>query len=83
MKKLAILMGLLIGMNISVFANSEDGVKALGPDATEAQKVLVREGAKNWCEDQVDAGKIDEDGREECVMDYFANHNLEEEPSCD
>ena len=76
-------MGFLLGMNMNVFANSEDGVKALGANATAADKALVRDGAKNWCDDQVDTGKIEEDGKEECVMDYFANHNLEEEPSCD
>jgi hypothetical protein len=25
----------------------------------------------------------DEDKREVCVVDYYAQHNLEEEPSCD
>jgi chromosome condensin MukBEF MukE localization factor len=83
MKKIIILMSFILGLSTNVFANATDGVKALGADATEAQKVLVRDGAKNWCEDQVDTGKIEEDGKEECVMDYFANHNLEEEPSCD
>ena len=83
MKKLAVLFGFLISVNFNVFANATDGVKALGENATEAQKVLVRNGAKDWCDDQVDTGKIEDDGREECVMDYFANHNLEEEPSCD
>ena len=83
MKKLAVLFGFLISVNFNVFANATDGVKALGENATEEQKVLVRNGAKDWCDDQVDTGKIEDDGREECVMDYFANHNLEEEPSCD
>ena len=82
-KKLAVLFGFLLSVNFNVFANATDGVKALGENATEAQKVLVRNGAKDWCDDQVDTGKIEDDGREECVMDYFANHNLEEEPSCD
>ena len=44
---------------------------------TEAQKEAVRQGAKEFCEDKED------DQREECVMDFYANHNLEEEPSCD
>ena len=83
MKKLAVLFGFLLSVNFNVLANATDGVKALGENATEEQKVLVRNGAKDWCDDQVDSGKIEDDGREECVMDYFANHNLEEEPSCD
>ncbi|HIM54821.1 MAG TPA: hypothetical protein EYI82_04975 [Gammaproteobacteria bacterium] len=83
MKKIIIVVGFLLGFNMSVLANSTDGVKALGDNATEAQKVLVRTGAQDWCGDQVDSGKIEDGDKEECVMDYFANHNLEEEPSCD
>lgn len=76
MKKLAILFGLLISLN--VFADAQDGVKTLGEEATEAQMQAVRDGAKTRCED-ID----DDDKREVCVVDYFAQHNLEEEPSCD
>ena len=83
MKKIIVLISFLLGLNASVLANSTDGVKALGGNATEAQKVLVRNGAQDWCGDQVDSGKIEDGDKEECVMDYFANHNLEEEPSCD
>ena len=83
MKKIIVLISFLLGLNASVLANSTDGVKALGDNATEAQKVLVRTGAQDWCGDQVDSGKIEDGDKEECVMDYFANHNLEEEPSCD
>ena len=83
MKKIIVLVSFLLGLNMSVLANSTDGVKALGENATEAQKVLVRTGAQDWCGDQVDSGKIEDGDKEECVMDYFANHNLEEEPSCD
>jgi hypothetical protein len=76
MKKLAILFGLLLSFN--VFADAKDGVAVLKDDATEKQMQAVRDGAKNRCED------IDyEDKREVCVVDYFALHNLEEEPSCD
>jgi hypothetical protein len=82
-KKIIVLISFLLGLNASVLANSTDGVKALGDNATEAQKVLVRTGAQDWCGDQVDSGKIEDGDKEECVMDYFANHNLEEEPSCD
>ncbi|AYQ57164.1 hypothetical protein BTHERMOSOX_603 [Bathymodiolus thermophilus thioautotrophic gill symbiont] len=76
MKKLAILFGLLLSFNI--FADAKDGVAVLNDDATEKQMQTVRDGAKNRCED-ID----DEDKREVCVVDYFAQHNLEEEPSCD
>ncbi|SHE20360.1 hypothetical protein BBROOKSOX_363 [Bathymodiolus brooksi thiotrophic gill symbiont] len=76
MKKLAILFGLLLSFN--VFADVKDGVAVLKDDATEKQMQAVRDGAKNRCED-ID----DEDKREVCVVDYFAQHNLEEEPSCD
>ncbi|CAC9623821.1 hypothetical protein [uncultured Gammaproteobacteria bacterium] len=76
MKKLAILFGLLLSFN--VFADTKDGVAVLKDDATEKQMQAVRDGAKNRCED-ID----DEDKREVCVVDYFAQHNLEEEPSCD
>ena len=74
-KKLAILFGFLLSFN--VFANATDGVKPLEANATEAQKQVIRDAAQDSCD-----GKED-DEKEECVMDYFANHNLEEEPSCD
>jgi hypothetical protein len=57
---------------------AKDGVAVLKDDATEKQMQAERDGAKNRCED-ID----DEDKREVCVVDYFAQHNLEEEPSCD
>lgn len=76
MRKLAILFGLLISFN--VFADAQDGVVALGDEATEVQMQTVRDGAKTRCED-ID----DDDKREICVVDYYAQHNLEEEPSCD
>jgi len=44
---------------------------------SEAQKKIVRDGAKDFCD------SAEEGAKEECVMDFFANHNLEEEPSCD
>lgn len=76
MRKLALLFGLLLSFN--VFADAQDGVAVLGDDATEAQMQKVRDGAKERCE-SVD----DENQREVCVVDYYAQHNLEEEPSCD
>jgi len=80
--KPAILAGIM-GLSLSSFAYPEDGIKPLNDNPTEGQMSVVRIGAKNWCEDQMDSGKITEDGREECVMDYFVQHNLDEEPSCD
>ncbi|CAC9445564.1 hypothetical protein BSPLISOX_1404 [uncultured Gammaproteobacteria bacterium] len=76
MKKLAILFGLLLSFN--VFADVKDGVAVLNDEPTEKQMQVVRDGAKDRCED-ID----DEDKREVCVVDYYAQHNLEEEPSCD
>ncbi|CAB5501606.1 hypothetical protein [uncultured Gammaproteobacteria bacterium] len=76
MKKLAILFGLLLSFN--VFADVKDGVAVLNDEPTEKQMQAVRDGAKDRCED-ID----DEDKREVCVVDYYAQHNLEEEPSCD
>ena len=76
MKKLAILFGLLL--SATTFAHMDgEKVSPLSKDATEAQKQVVRDGAKDFCE------SAEEDAKEECVMDFFANHNLEEEPSCD
>jgi hypothetical protein len=50
----------------------------LSDNPTEEQMQLVRDGARDLCEN------VDDDNeREMCVMDYFAEHNLEEEPSCD
>ncbi len=71
-KNLILLLGFLF--SFSVFA---DNVAPLGSNPTEAEKQVIRDAAQSTCEDQED------DEREECVMDYFANHNLEEEPSCD
>ena len=71
MRKIAILFGFLLSVN--AFAN----IPELGANATEAQKQVIRDGAQDFCD-----GKED-DEKEECVMDFFANHNLEEEPSCD
>lgn len=78
MKKLVLLFGLVATLNFNVLADAQDGVAVLGDDATEKQMQAVRDGGKARCED-ID----DEDQREVCVVDYFAQHNLEEEPSCD
>ncbi len=79
MKELVLLFGLALSMlSFNVLADAQDGVAALGDNATEEQMQAVRDGSKARCED-ID----DEDKREVCVIDYFAQHNLEEEPSCD
>ncbi len=75
MRKLAILFGFFLSFNAS--ADAKDGVKPLNANPTEAQIQVIRDAAKDSCDNKED------DEREECVMDYFANHNLEEEPSCD
>ncbi|BBB23955.1 conserved hypothetical protein [Isorropodon fossajaponicum endosymbiont JTNG4] len=75
MRKLVILFGFFLSFN--AFADAKDGVKPLSANPTEAQRQVIRDAAKDSCDGQED------DQREECVMDYFANHNLEEEPSCD
>jgi len=59
------------------FANDKDGVPVIPDDPTEEQMQLVRDGAKNTCDQD------DEDVRAQCVADYYAQHNLDEEPSCD
>ena len=76
MKKLVVLFGLLL--SATTFAHmSGENVAPLAKDATDEQKQIVRDGAQNFCDG------AEEDEKEECVMDFFANHNLEEEPSCD
>ena len=79
MKKLAVLFTILLS---SVAFAHMDGEKIVplpmpADSQTEAQKKIVRDGAQDFCD------SAEEDAKEECVMDFFANHNLEEEPSCD
>jgi len=65
-------------MTTTVFAHMDgETVVPLAKDATEAQMQVIRDGAQDFCDG------VEEDAKEECVMDFFANHNLEEEPSCD
>jgi hypothetical protein len=80
MKKLNILFASFVAISLSVNAHMAGENVASLPTVnggTDAQKEAVRQGAKEFCEDK------EEDAREECVMDFYANHNLEEEPSCD
>jgi hypothetical protein len=74
-RKVILTIAVLLSFNVS--ADEQDGVTVLGDEPTELQMQAVRDGAQTRCEDK------EEDAREECVMDYFAQHNLEEEPSCD
>jgi hypothetical protein len=80
MKKLSILFASLFAFSLSANAHMDGESVAKLPTVnggSDAQKEAVRKGAKEFCEDKED------DQREECVMDFYANHNLEEEPSCD
>lgn len=77
MKKLVALFVLLVSLNSNVFADAQDGVATLGDDPTEAQIQAVLDNAKNRCEE------VGDDKHEICIVDYYAQHNLEEEPSCD
>ena len=76
MTKLVLLFGLALSFGVHAHMDGEN-IAPLGADATEAQKQVIRDGAQGACEDKED------DEREECVMDFYANHNLQEEPSCD
>jgi hypothetical protein len=76
MKQLLLISAFLLSIN-TVLADEQDGVLLLPDEPTEVQIQMVRDGAKERC------SELEEDGREECVMDYYAQHNLEEEPSCD
>ncbi len=78
MKKLVALFGLLFVLSFNVFSSETDGVAVLGENPTEEQIQAVRNGARDFCS-EID----DENQREVCVVNYYAQHNLEEEPSCD
>ena len=80
MNKLAVMFAAACVLSLGVNAHMAGEKVAKLPTVnggTDAQKEAVRKGAKEFCEDKED------DQREECVMDFYANHNLEEEPSCD
>jgi len=76
-KKLLIATLLSTSFALSSMANDIDGVPILPDEPTEVQMQLVRDGAKNECQQD------DEDVRSQCTADYYAQHNLDEEPSCD
>lgn len=64
-------------------ANAEEvfdlkSVPVLSDNPTEEQMELVRKGANIFCSEVED-----EDEKQQCAADYFAQHNLDEEPSCD
>ena len=76
MKKLALLFGLVLTFGAHAHMDGEN-TAPLGPNASDAEKQVIRDAAQDIC------GEKEDDEREECVMDFYANHNLEEEPSCD
>lgn len=64
-------------------ANAEEvfdlkSVPVLSDNPTEEQMELVRKGANIFCSEVED-----DDEKQQCAADYFAQHNLDEEPSCD
>ncbi len=73
MKLKIMLCVLLFGASL-VYA---DSIPILADEPTEAAMQKVRDGAKKHCQQD------DEDQRAQCVADYYAQHNLDEEPSCD
>ena len=79
MKKLVLLFGFLLSISASAHQDGENTAPLdVNPDSqTEAQKQVIRDAAKDFCSEKED------DDKEECTVDFFANHNLQEEPSCD
>ena len=77
MKKLLVIFGLM-GLSATSMATVADGVEVLGKAPTEAQIEMVRAGAKAFCAD------IEEyEAKEQCAMDYYAEHNFDGEPDCE
>jgi len=78
MKRVIILMGVVLGLNANVAAHMKgENVAPLGGSSSEEMMQVIRDGAKSFCED------LDDDQRELCVVDFYTQHDLEEEPSCD
>jgi hypothetical protein len=76
--KLKTLLLSILLLPMLAFATPEDGVPVIPDDPTEEQMEQVRKGAQIACE------SVEGDNeREQCVADYYAAHNLDEEPSCD
>jgi chromosome condensin MukBEF MukE localization factor len=78
MKKILVLLTFLLSIVYSLSGISHGIDPVLSDDPTEEQMQLVRDGAKDLCS-EID----DENEAQMCVMDFYAQHNLEEEPSCD
>jgi hypothetical protein len=76
MKKLIALLA--VSAAFSATATVEDGVEVLGAKPTDTQIEMVRAGAKAFCSDIEDY-----EAKEQCAMDYYANHNFEGEPDCE
>lgn len=62
----------------TAMATAIDGVPVLGSTYTEAEEELVRTGAKNYC-----SGIEEFEIKEQCAMDYYAEHNYQGEPDCE
>lgn len=68
---------LLLFIPFIAFANTTDGVQILSDNPTEGQLQIVRDGASRLC------SQDEELAREQCLVDYYAEYNLEEEDGCD
>jgi hypothetical protein len=80
MNKLAVMFAAACVLSLGVNAHMAGEKVAKLPTVnggTDAQKEAVRKGAKEFCSDKEDEKRV------ECVLDFYATHNLEEEPSCD
>ena len=84
-RKLAVLFGLLLTTSVFAHMPGENTEPLPGANeieatknATEAQKDAIRKAAADFCGD-ID----DDDEKQECSAEFYANHNLDEEPSCD
>ena len=77
MKKLAILFGIAT-ISTASMATVEDGVSELGSKPSDAEIEMVRAGAKSACADVEDYEE-----KEQCAMDYYAQHNYQGEPDCE
>ena len=78
MKSIILLVSFLMGLNMNLMAHTKgESITPLGDSDSESMKQAIRDGAKSFCED------LEDDQRELCVVDFYTQHDLEEEPSCD
>jgi len=76
MKKLFILFAVIA--STASYATMTDGVPVLGEKYSDAEEQMVRNGAKNAC---AEFDVFEE--KEQCAMDYYAEHNYQGEPDCE